>query len=149
MRRSFRKHAKEVGYLFLTFARIFHPSTMSSRPKVIAKIQADLGGRFRVVDNTGEDKKVIGGQFPDILVYGKDPPINETLLFVMKVENGSPLLDSVGAWKELGSSPVGFYVVVPKDKLDDAKRLVGATGAKARFAWYEVQGDVVTQVQYE
>lgn len=122
---------------------------MSIRPKVIARIQADLGNRFRVVDNTGEDKKVIGGQFPDILLYGKDPSVEQTLLFIMKVENGAPLIDSLSSWKELGSSPIGFYIVVPKEKLDDAKRLGGAIGVKARFAWYEVANEKVTHVQYE
>jgi hypothetical protein len=122
---------------------------MSNRSKVIAHIQAGLGGRFRVFDNTGEDKKLISGQFPDILLYGKEPLPQNTLLFIMKVENGGELIDSLSAWKELSGAPAGFYIVVPKLKLDDAKKLAGVAGVKARFAWYEMNEDEVTQVQYE
>ena len=122
---------------------------MSIRLKVIAKIQADLTDRFRVVDNTGNDKKVIAGQFPDIILYGKEEALKDTLAFIMKVENGNELVDSLSAWKELSGAPVGFYIIVPQKKLDEARKLTNATGIKARFGWYSEEGENVTQIEYD
>ncbi|MFA6416382.1 MAG: hypothetical protein WCW56_02755 [Candidatus Paceibacterota bacterium] len=122
---------------------------MSIRPKVIARIQTDLSGRFRVVDNTGTDKKIIAGQFPDVILFKKDPPLDDDALFVMKVENGGELVDSLPLWKELGNAPSIFYIVVPEKKLDEAKKLADATGIKAKFAWYEVLDGEVTNINYE
>lgn len=119
------------------------------RSKVIARIQTDQSGRFRVVDNTGADKKIIAGQFPDVILFKKVPPLNDEVLFIMKIENGGELVDSVSQWKELGNAPSIFYIVVPKNKLDEAKKLAGAIGVKARFAWYEVSNDEVIQIHYE
>ena len=121
----------------------------SVRPKVIVKIQSDLSNRFRVVDNTGEDKKVIGSQIPDVLIFRKDSTDNsETPLFIMKVENGGDLADSLASWKDLGKVPSTFYIVTSKEKLDEAKKLAGATEINARFAWYENKvGEII--VHYE
>ncbi|MDD5055038.1 MAG: hypothetical protein PHZ00_02095 [Candidatus Peribacteraceae bacterium] len=121
---------------------------MSIRSEVIVRIQTDLSGRFRVIDNTGDDKKLVSGQFPDILLYGKETAINDTLLFIMKVENGGELVDSVPLWKSLSGTPTGFYIVVQKDKLNEAKKLAAVTGVKARFAWYEKANDKLV-VHYE
>lgn len=123
---------------------------MVERPKVIAFIQKQHSSRFRVIDNTGADKKIVAGQFPDIIFLQQEPPPNNNILFVLKVEEPKQnLLDSLPQWKELGSAPSVFYIVVPKDKLDEAKKLAGATGIRARFAWYEMVNNDVTQVQYE
>lgn len=121
----------------------------SIRQKVIAHIQATQSSRFRVVDNTGPDKKVIAGQFPDLLLYFKDKPLENTLLFIMKVENGGDLVDSLPVWKELGTAQVGFYIIVPKLKLDEAKKLASATGVKARFGSYEETDQGSIDIHYE
>jgi len=122
---------------------------MNIRSKIIAYIQKDLSDRFRVVDNTGVDKKLIAGQFPDIILYKKEPPLDNTILFILKVENGGELVDSLPLWKALGGAPSVFYIVVSKEKLDEAKKLAGVTGVRARFAWYEKSGDDITKVHYE
>ncbi len=122
---------------------------MSVRPKVIAYIIATLSHRFQVIDNTGADKKIVAGQFPDILIFRKDQPQNNEILFVLKVENGGELVDSLPQWKELSTAPSIFYIVVHKNKLDEAKKLADATGVRAKFAWYDVKDDEVTQVHYE
>ncbi len=101
-----------------------------------------------MVDNTGDSKKVINGQFPDIILYGKESPLNNTVLFTLKIENGAPLLDSLPAWKELGNAPFGFYIVVPKEKLPEAKQIVSVTGIKAKFASYIISNEKV-EVTYE
>lgn len=122
---------------------------MSIRPKVISRIISDLSNRFRVVDNTGEDKKVIGNHFPDIIIYKKEPASSDDILFVLKVENGGELIDSVSQWKDLSSSPYTFYIITPKAKLDEAKKLAGLTGISAQFGWYGSKDGEVTQVHYE
>ena len=81
-------------------------------------------------------------------MYAKEPAQDE-VLFIMKVENGGELIDSLPQWKELANSPYAFYIVAPKNKLDEAKKLADATGVKARFAWYEVVGGEITQIHYE
>ena len=125
--------------------------SLSTRQKVIAQIKIGLSERFEVIDNTGTDKKIIAGQFPDVLIFKKVANITEQKeppLFIMKVENGGELIDSLPQWQSLGIVPSAFYIVVPKIKLDDAKKLAAATGVRARFAWYEEVNNVM-QVHYE
>jgi hypothetical protein len=121
----------------------------SIRPKVIARLQSDLSDRFRVVDNTGTDKTVLAGKIPDVILYKKVPPNSTDVLFVMRVENGGELTDSLAQWKEMGKLPSTFYIVVPKAKLDEAKKLANATSVNARFAWYVAEANDVTELQYE
>ena len=122
---------------------------MEERAKVIASIIRQYKDRFRVFDNTEQDKKVVAGQFPDIIFMQTEPPPNNNILFVMKVETGKDLVNNVSEWKALGSTPSVFYIVVPKTKLDEAKKLASATGVRARFAWYEMSEGKVKQVHYE
>jgi hypothetical protein len=122
-----------------------------TRPKVIAYILRTLArDRYDVVDNTGSDKKIIAGQFPDVLVYKKGSTTDRDLLFVMKIENGGELIDSVPQWKELATAPSTFYIIAPQAKLADAKKLAAATNVKARFGWYTMDTtDEVVQLNYE
>ena len=121
---------------------------MVDRAKIIEFIKKQQAERFRVIDNTGTDKRIVGGQFPDIIFLQTEPPPNDNILFVLKIET-NPTIDSVSEWKSLSAVPSVFYIVVPKDKLDDAKKLAAATGVNARFAWYEVEGEKLKQVNYE
>lgn len=121
-----------------------------TRDKVIAFIQNQQKDRFLAVNNTVEDKKIVSGQFPDLIFYQKTDQAKARILFTMKVENGGELVDSVSQWKDLANSPYVFYVVVPVRKLDDAKKLINATGIKAKCAWYEQDADgKITKVTYE
>lgn len=123
---------------------------MTEREKVIAHIKKQYENRFRVFDNLGIDKKVVAGQFPDIIFMQQEPPPNNNILFVMKIEEGTTdLVNSVPEWKAFGSIPSVFYVVVPKTRLDEAKKLASLAGIRAKFAWYEIKDDKVTQVIYE
>ena len=123
---------------------------MSIHSKIIASVKDQFSDRFRVFDNTESDKKVVGGQFPDIILMRPEPPPNSDILFIMKIETiNANLVDSVSEWKALGSAPSVFYIVVPKEKLDQAKKLVSATNVRARFAFYEMEGDILKQIQYE
>lgn len=123
---------------------------MSIHSKIIASVKDQFSDRFRVFDNTESDKKVVGGQFPDIILMRPEPPPNSDILFIMKIETiNANLVDSVSEWKALGSAPSVFYIVVPKEKLDEAKKLVSATNVRARFAFYEMEGDILKQIQYE
>jgi len=116
---------------------------MTEREKVIAFIldQYKDENRFRVFDNTKTDKKIVAGQFPDIIFLQPEPPPNNNILFLFKIENGNALVDSVSEWKNLGSTSSVFYIVVRKDKLDEAKKLASATSVRAKFAWYEMGSD--------
>ena len=119
-----------------------------NKQMIIKAIIDEFSGRFRVFDNTGDDKKVIAGQFPDIIIMRPEPPINQDVLFVMKIEGGDSLIDSVPEWQALASAPSVLYIVVPQNKLDEAKKLASATGVRARFAPYTI-GANSARVRYE
>jgi hypothetical protein len=122
---------------------------MVTKARIIDFIKRQQSKKFRVIDNTGTDKKIVGGQFPDIIFLQTEPPPNNNVLFVFKIEIGTNLVDSISEWKALGSVPSILYVVVPQSKLDEAKKLASATGVNAKFAWYEATDDEVTRVHYE
>ncbi len=119
-----------------------------NKQAIIKAIVDQFSGRFRVFDNTGDDKKVIAGQFPDVIIMRPEPPVNQDILFVMRVDDGTDLISSVSEWKSLGATPSVLYIVIPKDKLDDAKKLASATGVRARFAPYTIGANKVS-IRYE
>ncbi len=119
------------------------------KKSIIETIRSDLSDRFRVIDNTAKDKQLVAGQFPDVLLMRQIPPQNDDVLFVMRIENkDSNLVDSVAAWKDLERSDISFYLVVPDEKLDEAKRLASAVGVFAKFAHYTSKNNKV-KVSYE
>ncbi|HEX7724532.1 MAG TPA: hypothetical protein VF438_02230 [Candidatus Paceibacterota bacterium] len=123
---------------------------MQEKAKVIAYIREQYKDRFRVFDNTGADKKVIAGQFPDMIFMQKEPPPNNNILFTFKIETTNRLVDSVSEWQALGGAPSTLYIVVKREQLDEAKKLVSATGVKAHFASYGMddKGEIA-QIRYE
>lgn len=122
---------------------------MLNRPQIIARIQKDLSDRFRVFDNTGTDKKIVGGEFPDVVILQKEPPPNNNILFVMKLDDGENFVNSLSEWKGLASTTSTLYIVLPQNRLDDAKKLAAQAGlGKAKFAWVEEVGGE-TVVHYE
>lgn len=119
-----------------------------NKQAIIRAIVDEFSGRFRVFDNTGDNKKVVAGQIPDVIIMRPEPPVNQDILFVMKIEDGKNLIDSIPEWKVLGSAPSVLYIVVPREKLDDTKKLASATGVRARFASYS-NHDGKIEVRYE
>lgn len=124
---------------------------MDKRREIIGAIKKEFSKRFRVIDNTGNDKKIIAGQFPDVILMRPEPPINSDILFVMKIEDeDGDLLDSISEWRALGDAPSVLYIIAPDSKLDEAKRLASATGVRARFASYELDHNgKVSGMRYE
>jgi hypothetical protein len=119
------------------------------KSSIIGLITDSFSERFRVIDNTGEDKKVVAGQFPDIILMRPEPPPNSDIFFVMRIEGDGALIDSVPVWRALASVPSVLYIVVPEEKLDEAKKLASATGVRARFAPYKTEQGKVTAIRYE
>lgn len=121
-----------------------------TKHNIISAIKNDLSDRFRVIDNTGQDKRIIASQFPDVLLMRQIPPENDDILFVMKIEGGDyDLINSVSSWKEFDRSQFSFYIVVPKEKLDEAKRLADLVEVFAKFAYYTLDHNGKAKVQYE
>jgi hypothetical protein len=118
------------------------------KQKIIKSVIDTFKKRFRVFDNTGEGKKIVGGQFPDIILMRPEPPPNEDILVIMKIEDGKNLIDNVPEWRGLSSTMSVFYIVIPQEKLDEAKKLASATGVRARFAPFTVDNDKVS-IRYE
>ena len=124
-------------------------TSMDERRKIVARILNEFGGRFRPFDNTGDDKKVIAGQFPDVILMRSEPPPNSDILFLMKIETNGDFVSRLSEWQALSSTPSVLYIVVPKSRLDEAKKFVSATGVRARVASYEMENDEVKGIQYE
>lgn len=127
-----------------------YTSGMDTRSKLVAYIVNEFKGRFRTFDNTGQDRKVVGGEFPDVILMRPEPPPNTDVLFLMKIETGSKnFIESFSEWRALASTPSILYVVVPKAKRDEATKLISATALRARVASYELEGDDIKSIQYE
>lgn len=121
-----------------------------AKRKTIAAIRHDLSDRFRVIDNTGNARQIIGGVFPDVLLMRQEPPKNEDVLFVMRIESMDvDLSASIVAWKELERSEISFYLVIPADKLNEAKRLASVLDVPAKFASYVIDCQGKVKVNYE
>lgn len=119
------------------------------RRNIIGAIRHDLSDRFRVFDNTGLDRKIVSGMLPDVLLMRQEPPKNGDILFIMRIENGNNLIDSVAEWKEMDKASVSSYIVVPENKLNEAKKLASAVGIFARFASYTLDHNNKASVVYE
>lgn len=119
------------------------------RRNIIGAIRHDLSDRFRVFDNTGLDRKIVSGMLPDVLLMRQEPPKNDDILFIMRIENGNNLIDSVAEWKEMDKASVSSYIVVPENKLNEAKKLASAVGIFARFASYTLDHNNKASVVYE
>jgi hypothetical protein len=124
---------------------------MNNKRKIIDSIDREFGERFRVFDNTRDNKKVVAGQFPDVILMRLEPPPNNDILFVMRIEGvETNLVDSISEWQALGSTSSVLYIIVPRNRLDDAKKLASVTGVRARFGSYEVaDGGDVRRIHYE
>ncbi|HKU19050.1 MAG TPA: hypothetical protein VJP80_07345 [Candidatus Saccharimonadales bacterium] len=123
---------------------------MIKRASIVSLVTDEFSQRFRVIDNTGTDKKVVAGQFPDIILMRREPPPNNDILFVMRIENGGELVDSVPVWRALATVPSVLYIITPESKLDEAKKLASAVGVRARFASYTAdKGGNAEAIRYE
>jgi hypothetical protein len=74
------------------------------KQEIIVSIFKQFKNRFRVFDNTGDSKRVVAGQFPDVILMRLEPPPNNDIFFVMKIETPeSILVDDLPEWKELNA----------------------------------------------
>lgn len=119
------------------------------RRNIIGAIRHDLSDRFRVIDNTGLDRKIVSGMLPDVLLMRQEPPKNDDILFIMRIEGKDNLIDSVAEWKEMDKASVSSYIVVPEAKINEAKKLASAVGIFARFASYTLDHNNKASVTYE
>lgn len=120
------------------------------KQSLVKKIKADFERRFRVIDNTGKDKKAVDGTFPDIILMRPIPPENDDILFIMRIENGEKMIDSVAEWKIMSGSRAVPYIVVPEEKLNEAKMLANATNVRIRFASFShKKNGVLESIRYE
>lgn len=143
---------KHYSYVYsLRFMVLWYNGGMDDRIRrnIIGAIRHDLSDRFRVFDNTGLDRKIVSGMLPDVLLMRQEPPKNDDILFIMRIENGNNLIDSVAEWKEMDKASVSSYIVVPENKLNEAKKLASAVGIFARFASYTLDHNNKASVVYE
>lgn len=124
---------------------------MEARVKrnIIGAIKNDLSDRFRVIDNTKEDRRIVANIIPDVLLMRQEPPKNDDVMFIMRIEDGVDFINSVAEWREMDQASVASYIVVPENKIDEAKKLASAVGIFARFASYRLDHNNKASVVYE
>lgn len=116
--------------------------------RIIAAVKNGLSGRFRVIDNTKTGKKIFNGFFPEIILMQPEPPKNDDIVFLMKFES-EVNIDKLPEWKDYGDSPIPLYLVVPEEKLDQAKKIADVLDSNIRFATYSVNHTDKVTVNYE
>ena len=122
----------------------------ATKKHIIGAIKSDLSDRFRVIDNTGTNRQIVAGLFPDVLLMRQEPPKNDDVLFVMRIEGQeTDLANSIAIWKELERSEVSFDLVVPDAELHKAKQLASAIDVSAKFAHYTINHQGKARVSYE
>ena len=122
---------------------------MNEHDKVINFIRGTFATSpiYNVLVNLGTEKKWhIGGIFPDVIVTLKE---NNSIVFVIEVETGEGLAASIQQWKNYVNLPGTFYIIVPENRLNEAKSLSVVSGVKAKFGFYRYFNNEVTQVIYE
>jgi len=119
------------------------------KKKIVAAISNNFSDRFRVIDNTDKDRRIVFGTLPDVILMRPVPPDNDDIIFVMAIDDGDDLVGSLPRWRELSRVPASFYIVVPEDKLVEAKRLVSALAISAKFAFYQLDHNEKVRVKYE
>ena len=120
---------------------------MNEHDKVINFIANNLKTQFGVLANYGTDKKWhIGGVFPDVILQSLE---DGKTMFIIEVETSESLTSNVPQWKNYANLNGTFYIIVPQDRLNDAKKLAVAAGVKGKFGFYNYNNNEVTGVTYE
>ena len=119
--------------------------------KIIAAIHNSFTEKFRVIDNTSGASRSFNGVFPDVILMQSEPSKNDTILFIMKIEENknSNLLDSAPIWKLMSDTPFVPYVVISEKRASEAKKIIQALGLKLRIATFSIDHNGKVAVQYE
>lgn len=119
--------------------------------KIIASIRDDFSKKFRVIDNTSGVNRSFNGVFPDVILMQPEPPKNDTIFFIMKIEENenSDLLDSAPIWKLMSDTPFVPYIVIPEKRAAEAKKIIQALGLKLRIATFTTDHNGKAAVRYE
>lgn len=114
---------------------------------VVNYIRDDLEKRFNVLVNVGGTQRwFIGEMIPDLIVKEKG---GDRVLFVIEVKSGQNFATEINQLKNYGNFPGILYLIVPQDKVAEAKYLATVSGIKARFGYYQVQDGKVKEVKYD
>jgi hypothetical protein len=108
--------------------------------RVIRALQAKWKRRFDVVTNIGEERNASvksGGLmlFPDLVLYATDR--GRRLHAVVEVETGESVnhLEAMAQWANLGKVRSAFYLYVPANTSDIARRLIADNAAAVTELW--------------
>ena len=107
---------------------IRQPIEQNRHDSIIIKLARQLEEKhkdckIRINQGSSNEYKVIRGEdfyYPDVFVV-KDKKVKE----IYEVETESTVNEnSIPQWKQYSSGKAKFFLVVPKEKLDEAKKLV-------------------------
>lgn len=121
------------------------------KKKIVASIRDDFSKKFRVIDNTSGASRSFNGVFPDVILMQPEPPKNDTIFFIMKIEENenSDLLDSAPIWKLMSDTPFVPYIVISEKRATEAKKIIQALGLKLRIATFVIDYNGKAAVRYE
>ena len=121
------------------------------KTKIIAAIRNSFTEKFRVIDNTSGASRSFNGVFPDVILMQPEPPKNDTIFFIMKIEENenSDLLDSAPIWKLMSDTPFIPYIVISEKRASEAKKIIQALGLKLRIATFSIDHNGKVAIQYE
>jgi len=129
----------------------FMDNNKELKKKIVASIRDDFSKKFRVIDNTSGASRSFNGVFPDVILMQPEPPKNDNIFFIMKIEENenSDLLDSASIWKLMSDTPFVPYIVISEKRASEAKKIIQAMGLKLRIATFTTDHNGKVTVQYE
>jgi hypothetical protein len=115
--------------------------------RIIRLLQAKLRRRYEASINPGNEQNVplrIGTSalFPDVLLYSQDR--GRRLQAIVEVETGESVnhLEALAQWAAFGKLRVAFFLYVPANMVDVARRLCEGNQIRVSEIWsYHMVGD--------
>ena len=111
--------------------------------RVVKAIKGNLNQvAYDVYINPGQEKNAgIGDNYPDVILTEKG---TNSVKFILEIEVATSVTqeEAETQWKKYVSEiNATFYLVVPENSLEKAKKLCQNNNINARFATYTVNGD--------
>lgn len=111
--------------------------------RVVKAIKSRLNeNAYDVYINPGQEKHAhIGDNYPDVIMTEKG---NNTVKFILEVEVSSSVTqeEAERQWKKYANEiNATFYLVVPENSLEKAKKLCQNNNINSRFATFTVNGE--------
>jgi hypothetical protein len=114
---------------------------ITEHDNVVLKICENYSKDYNIVNNLSGAKHYFGSILPDIILSDKT---SKDIRFVIEVITKTEYISQCLQEYNMLKTKPSLYLVVPKEKLKNAKTIAGVIGMSlVRFASYEVVGDKI------